>query len=187
MQDSSERHLYGEISDSEGGRIIRVRGNGSEDFEAVLMTALGLGGALPKDANVEVVVFSLGSDAVNKFALVLNDHTKERKWKVGTNGVQRQDDPQIALEFTKQRTHITDKNFAVGMDGLFEIKDGQAVFRVPVTFEKGVTANDVTAQSVKSNTVEAPTIKGVVVPAAITPVPVTVTPAFDNSEGTPVS
>jgi hypothetical protein len=137
LQDHNERHIYSEIEDVDGGgRIIKAKGTGTQDEEMFVMAPFGLGGRYPKDTNAEVHSISNGSDTQLKFAFVDTPHDKQRKWEEGTNGMQKWDNPDIAVEFNKKRTHGTDKNWAIGPNGEFELKNGIIYFRVPVHIEK---------------------------------------------------
>jgi hypothetical protein len=130
VQDDGERHIYGEIEDVPGGgRIIRVKGTGTEDEEAFVMAMFGLGGRFPKDTNAEVHLVAGGSDTSLKFAMVMIPHDKERTWKEGTNGVQYWDDPKRAFQFGKKRAHLIDDAVAIGRKGNFEVLDnGDTVY-----------------------------------------------------------
>lgn len=158
IQDLAERHLFDRLEHIEGGgSIVLVKGNDTEDAEAIVLTINGIGMHLPKGSDAEVILLSGGSDNTTKFAIMVTPHTKERQWKEGTNGQQKATDPNVALEFNAKRTHVTDENFAVG-DGLFEVRDGKAYFRIPVEFAHPITAPVVNAGVTNTTVAPAPTI-----------------------------
>lgn len=121
QQDGIERHAYGEVKNSATGQTVKVEGTGTAEDEAVVINS-GFGMNLPKGTNAEVHLASSGSDTNMKFATLTIPRDKQRQWKEGTSGVQNAMDPEKAVEFNDKRTHATEDNFAVGANGLFEVK-----------------------------------------------------------------
>lgn len=136
-QDNNERHVYSKMRYLKEGALVTVNGTGTTDQEAVVINT-GYGMQYKADENSEVILLSLGSDRSQKFAMIAIPRNKQRQWKEEAGGVQSPVDPTKALEFNPKRTWATEENFAVGQ-GLFEIKDGEVYFRVPVHFGNDVT------------------------------------------------
>lgn len=128
MQDGTERHVFGSIEYLGTGAIVKVRGNGTIDEEAVVVN-LGIGSTFADNENTEVLLLASGSDTNLKFALITIPRDKQRKWESGTGGIQHPSDPERALEFNEKRTWLTDGNYAVGDGGTFEVKDGKIYMR----------------------------------------------------------
>lgn len=139
QQDFIERHVFGEVEHTSAGAIVKVRGTGSEDEEAPILST-GVGYNFPKNFNTEVFLLSHGSDTAHKYALITIPRDKQRPWKAGTGGIQHPTDPNKALEFNEKRTHLTDGNYAVG-SGTFEVKDGKVYFRCDVVIDGKLTVN----------------------------------------------
>jgi len=137
MQDGTERHVFGEIEYLDTGAIVKVRGNGTQDEEAVVVN-LGLGQSFGKNHNTEVLLLMSGSDSNLKFALITIPRDKQRKWDEGTGGVQHPTDPERALEFNKKRTWLTDGEYAVGDGGYLEVKGGKIYVRGDLYVEKNL-------------------------------------------------
>ncbi len=153
VQDGVERHVFGEIFfDKDNGAYMKVRGNGTEDEEVIVLNT-GLGQHYSKDTNTEVVLFASGSDTGLKFGLITIPRDKQRQWKEGTGGVQHPTDPDKALEFNAKRAWITD-NFAVLM-GMLEVKDGEVYIR----------------GTLKAQTVEAGNFVGPIPSGSMSPIP----------------
>jgi hypothetical protein len=138
MQDGIERHVFGKIQHLDTGAIIKVRGNGTVDEEAVLIN-LGVGANFAENKNTEVFLLASGSDPSLKLALVTIPRDKQRAWKEGTGGVQHPEDPAKALEFNAKRAWITD-NFAALM-GILEVKDGKVIIRGDLEVSGTATVN----------------------------------------------
>ena len=76
---------------------------------------------------------------------------KQRKWKEEHGGVQNPIDDELALDFGKEKAHITKNEFAVGEDGEFEIdKDKNVYFRLDGRKSTSLMANDTSTRSVKT-------------------------------------
>ena len=133
QQDHIERHVWGEQKYIKGaGSIIKVRGTDTKDEEtAVTVVGSGTSFNLKKDHNTEVFMLSGGADTTLKLAMLTIPKDKQRKWKEEHGGVQNPLDNEWALDFGKEKAHITKKEFAVGKDGEFEIdKDKNVYFRL---------------------------------------------------------
>jgi hypothetical protein len=133
VQDHIERHVWGEQKYiSKSGSIIKVRGTDTKDEEtAVTVVGSGTSFNLKKDHNSEVFLLAGGSDTTLKLALLTIPRDKQRRWKEEHGGVQNPLDDEWALDFGKEKAHITKKEFAVGKDGEFEItKDKNVYFRL---------------------------------------------------------
>lgn len=128
MQDATERHVFGELTWLDTGAIIKVKGNGTVDEEAVVVN-LGVGSNFATDTNTEVLLLASGSDTNLKFALITIPRDKQRKWPSGGGGIQHPSDPDRAMEFNEKRTWLTDGNYAVGGGGTFEVRGGNIYFR----------------------------------------------------------
>lgn len=119
-QDGIERHVWGEQTWIDGaGSVVRVRGTGTEDQEAVVINT-GVGMHVPKDTNTEVFLLSSGSDTTLKHAFLSIPRDKQRQWKEGTSGIQAWNDPARALEFNDKRAYLDDENVAT-RSGVFEV------------------------------------------------------------------
>lgn len=127
QQDGVERHVWGEQEFTDAGSIIRVRGTGTQDEEAVVLNN-GIGMQVPKDTNTEVFLLAGGSDTNQKFAMLSIPRDKQRKWAEGSSGLQAWNDPARALEFNAKRMYADDENFAT-RGGVFEIKGGDVYIR----------------------------------------------------------
>jgi hypothetical protein len=133
QQDHIERHVWGEQKYVKGaGSIIKVRGTDTKDEEtAVTVVGSGTSFNLKKDHNAEVFELSGGADTTLKLAILTIPRDKQRRWKEEHGGVQNPLDDEWALDFGKEKAHITKKEFAVGKDGEFEIdKDKNVYFRL---------------------------------------------------------
>lgn len=127
QQDGIERHVWGEQEFTKAGSIIRVRGTGTQDDEAVVVNN-GIGMHLPKDTNTEVFLLAGGSDTTQKFAMLSIPRDKQRQWAEGNNGIQAWNDPARALEFNAKRMYADDENFAT-RGGVFEVKGNDLYVR----------------------------------------------------------
>lgn len=137
MQDGAERHVYSKLAYlDKAGAIVTVKGTGTTDQNAIVLNT-GYGMNYAEDENAEVILLSIGSDRNQKFAMLSIPRDKQRQWGEKCGGVQSPIDPEKCIEFNEKRTWATEPNFAVG-DGLFEVKDGEVLFRVKVRF-----ANDI--------------------------------------------
>lgn len=119
QQDGIERHVYGEIEYTDGGAIIRTRGTGTQDEEAVVINN-GMSFTAPKDTNTEVILLANGSDTNQKFAMLSIPRDKQRRWAEGRSGLQMWNDPARAVEFNEKRTYLDDANVAT-RGGIFEV------------------------------------------------------------------
>jgi hypothetical protein len=127
QQDGTERHVWDEQTFTKAGSIIRVRGTGTQDEEAVVVNN-GIGMQLPKGTNTEVFLLAGGSDTNQKYAMLSIPRDKQRQWAEGNNGLQKWDDPARALEFNSKRMYADDENFAT-RGGVFEVKGNDVYFR----------------------------------------------------------
>jgi hypothetical protein len=133
QQDHIERHVWGEQKYVKGaGSIIKVRGTDTKDEEtAVTVVGSGTSFNLKKDHNAEVFQLAGGADTTLKLAILTIPKDKQRRWKEEHGGVQNPLDDEWALDFGKEKAHVTKKEFAVGKDGEFEIdKDKNVYFRL---------------------------------------------------------
>lgn len=141
QQDGTERHVYGKIEYISGkGAIIKVRGTGTIDEEAVLLNT-GASANYPENHNTEVILLAGGSDTNQKYAILTIPRDKQRKWKEGTGGIQHPTNGDLALEFNEKRTHLTDGNYAVGDGGTFEVAGGSVYFRADVYISGSLSVN----------------------------------------------
>lgn len=152
QQDGIERHIFAKIEKiDKAGHIIKVKGNGTEDEEAVFLNILGLGFSWPDDTEAEVHLLSMGSDTNAKFAIVTIPRDKERKWPKKANGLQKWDDPQKFLQFGEKRIHLSDKNIALGDKAQIEIKDGKIYIRGDLYVEGEIRAKkDIHTPTIRS-------------------------------------
>ena len=130
QQDHIERHVWGEQKYvSKAGSIIKVRGTDTKDEETAV-TVVGSGSSfnLKKDHNAEVFLLAGGADTTLKLAMLTIPKDKQRKWKEEHGGVQNPLDNEWALDFGKEKAHVTKKEFAVGKDGEFEIDKSKNVY-----------------------------------------------------------
>lgn len=141
MQDGVERFIWGKLEHFNTGATIKLRGNGTEEEEVIVINS-GQGMNFPENHNTEVIVIASGSDTNMKFALLTIPRDKQRPWKEGTGGVQNPMDPAKAVEFNDKRTHLTEGNVAIGMDGIFEVKDGKVYIRAELVVEGQITSNN---------------------------------------------
>jgi hypothetical protein len=142
-QDAGEIGVYGKVT-YEPYPLITVRGNDTEDKECEIAFVGGCSFKLPKDANCEILMISTGDDTTLKMALLTPPKDKQRRWKEDTGGIQHPTDPEHALEFNKTRAHLLKDQFAVGKEGIFEIKDkGTVFFRADkVVFQGKIIVNE---------------------------------------------
>lgn len=147
-QDGIERHVWGEQTFvKNAGSVIKVRGTGTEDDEAVVINN-GVGMHVANNTNTEVFLLSLGSDTNMKHALLSIPRDKQRQWSEGTNGVQCWNDPARALEFNSKRAYIDDSNFAT-RGGVFEVIDGKVYIRADVLISGSIgVAGTITSPNV---------------------------------------
>lgn len=135
-QDGTERHVYAELEAVDGGgHVVKVKGNGTENQEAIVMNIGGVGLHMPKDTNAEVHLFSGNGDTCLRFAVICIPHDKEHKWKEGHSGLQKWDDPKRRLQFGPERAHLTDENAAIGKKGNFEAKGNDSYIRGQIYLE----------------------------------------------------
>lgn len=140
MQDSTERHVFGEITWLDTGATVKVTGNGTVDEEAVVVN-LGIGQNFPKDTNTEVLLLASGSDTNMKFAIITIPRDKQRQWPEGGGGVQHPSDPDRAVEFNSKRTWLADGAYAFGNGGEMELLDGKIYIRSPVVVGGDLSVN----------------------------------------------
>lgn len=141
MQDNMERMVFGKLTNLGTGATVKLRGNGTEEEEVVVLN-IGQGMNFPENTNTEVFVLMSGSDSNAKFALLTIPRDKQRPWGEGKGGIQNPMDPNKAIEFNEKRTWATEGNFAVGDNGIFEVKDGKVYIRADVVVEGQVTSNN---------------------------------------------
>jgi hypothetical protein len=141
MQDGLERMVFGKLTHLGTGAVVKLRGNGTED-EEVRVINVGQGMNFSENTNTEVLVLVSGSDTNMKFAMLQIPADKQRPWGEGHGGIQNPLDPDKAIEFNDKRTWATEENFAIGPNGIFEIKDGKLYIRCEVVVEGRVTSND---------------------------------------------
>jgi hypothetical protein len=138
IQDGFERHVWGEQTFvKDAGSVIKVRGTGTVDEEAVVMNN-GVGMHLPKNSNTEVFLLASSSDTNLKMAHLTIPRDKQRNWKEGSNGLQHWNDKDFAFEFNAKRAHITKDKFAIGMEGVIEVIDGKVYIRADEMIVKKV-------------------------------------------------
>jgi hypothetical protein len=142
-QDGNEMGVYSHIT-YEPYPLIKVRGNDTEDKECEVAFVGSCAFKLPKDANCEILMISTGDDTTLKVAVLTPPKDKQRRWKEDTGGIQHPTDPEHALEFNKTRAHLLKDQFAVGKDGIFEIKDNKTVFfrADKVVFQGKIVVNE---------------------------------------------
>lgn len=148
IQDGTERHVYGKQEYIDGaGSVIKVRGTGTIDEEAVVLNIGGVSFNLPENSNTEVILLAGGSDTQQKMAILTIGRDNQRQWAEGTGGVQHPTDADFALEFNGTRAHVTKAKFAVGENGTFEIDDGNVYIRGNVDIDGVLTASQVRSPS----------------------------------------
>lgn len=123
MNDFFERHVFGKQEYiKNAGSIVKVRGTGSEDEEAMVMNVGGVSFNVKEKFNTEVMLLSGSSDTTLKMALLTIPKDKQRRWEEGHGGVQHPTDDTFALDFSDSMAHLTKNKFAVGEKGEFEVK-----------------------------------------------------------------
>lgn len=113
MQDGIERHVYGAQEYTDAGAILRVRGTGTVDEEAVVLTQ-GYSFNLPQDYNTEVFLLAGGSDTTLKYALMSIPRDKQRRWGEGMGGIQHPTDPDNAIQFEDGLAWVTANKLLFG-------------------------------------------------------------------------
>lgn len=120
QQDGYERGLWGEIEYVDGaGAVMKVRGTGVEDGtldEEVPLVNLGYSFNVPKDYNTEVVMFALGSDTNQKYAMPTLPRDKQRKWPENTGGIQHPTNADKFVQLDDDSIWLKDGVFHVGND-----------------------------------------------------------------------
>lgn len=120
QQDGYERGLWGELEYVQGaGAIMKIRGTGVEDGtldEEVPLVNLGYAFNVSKDYDTEVVMFSLGSDTNQKYAMPTLPRDKQRQWPVGTGGIQHPTNPEKFVQLDDDSIWLRDGVFHVGND-----------------------------------------------------------------------
>lgn len=138
QQDGVERHVWGEQEYTDGGAILRTRGTGTQDDEAVVFNN-GTSFSAPKDTNTEVILLANGSDTNSKFAMLSIPRDKQRRWAEGNSGIQKWDDPSRAVEFNAKRTYIDDVNVAT-RGGILEVIGDTVYIRGKLMVEQDIGA-----------------------------------------------
>jgi hypothetical protein len=130
QQDHIERHVWGEQKYVKGaGSIIKVRGTDTKDQEtAVTVVGSGTSFNLKKDHNAEVYEIAGSADTTLKLAILTIPRDKQRKWKEEHGGIQNPLDNEWALDFGKEKAHVTKKEWAIGKDGEMEIDKQKNVY-----------------------------------------------------------
>jgi len=141
QQDGIERHVFGEQEYTKGGAIVRVRGTGTQDEEAVVINQ-GVSMHVPKDTNAEVYLIANGSDTNSKFAMLSIPRDKQRQWSEGNNGIQKWDDPSRALEFNTKRMYADDDHFAT-RGGMLEVTPEGVRIRGPLLVDGDIGSSGV--------------------------------------------
>lgn len=119
MQDGIERHVWGsQTYNSDYGWLIKVKGTGTEDEEAVVLHGT-MGFHLADNTDTEVFTIAGSSDTTLKFAIPTIPRNKQRQWKEGHGGVQNPLDGTRALDFSEKRAYLDDDNFAT-RNGIIE-------------------------------------------------------------------
>lgn len=120
QQDGIERHVWGSQEASNTGAIIKVRGTGTEDREAVVING-GYSFHLPENSNTEVLLLASSADTNLKYAMLTIPRNKQHAWGEGEGGVQNPTDASKRVEFNAKRTHLTEDNAAIGSGGAIEV------------------------------------------------------------------
>jgi len=134
-QNAIQRHIWSELRQTDTGSFLTVRATGTYNYEVPVLNT-GYGFNLPKNSNAEVFTFADNRDPNRKFALPTIPRDKQRKWGENTGGIQSPVDPDRAVEINEKRTHIHDKDFAIGKNGGVQSDGENTIFRGNVTIEK---------------------------------------------------
>lgn len=128
--------VWGELKqDEKKGTRININGSSySQDDIAVLNSGYGFN--LSKDSDAEVLLLSIGSDVNQTIAIPSIPWKNQRPWRVNTGGIQNPLDPEKAFEFNKTRSHLLDPNFAIGENGILEVKGDTVYIRGNLIIEK---------------------------------------------------
>lgn len=120
QQDGYERGLWGEIEYVEkSGAVLKVRGTGVEDGtldEEVPLINTGYAFNVPKDYNTEVLLFSLGSDTNQKYAMTTLPRDKQRQWPENTGGIQHPTNAAKFVQLDDDSIWLHDGVFHLGND-----------------------------------------------------------------------
>jgi hypothetical protein len=129
-QDSTERHVFDEAKYVDGaGMFVSVEGNGTVDEDVPVLRPGGNWVHLRAKTDSDVYLISGGDDTIQKYAIVDIPRDKQRKTREGTSGIQHPENPIIAVEISDKGVRVTGENFAVGKDGVLEVRDGAVYVR----------------------------------------------------------
>ena len=141
QQDHIERHVWGEIEYvDEAGAVIRVKGTGTEDEEAVVLNQ-NSGFNLAKDSDAEVVLLAGASDTNQKFALLQLPHKTQRAWGEGSGGIQHPNNGGRAVEINDEMTHAIDRVVHLHVDGVVKVTDGLVTIDGDLIVNGDITVN----------------------------------------------
>lgn len=150
-QDHIERHVYHELTVTDTGAKVTVKGNSTQDVDVPVLF-LGQLHNLKSDTNAEVHLIGNGADTDLKYALVTGPRDKHYKSKPGESWGQDPVDPDARVGYTPNgvRHAAKDKTIAEWSKGMFEcdVKNGKFYFRVPVYFKETVFATVQSPQDV---------------------------------------
>lgn len=94
----------------------------------------------PKE-DAEVVLLADLHKINNKFAFMSIPKTYTHKWNEGCGGIQSPVNKDRVLEFNSTRTHLRDKNIALGNEGAIEIQGNKVIIRGDLTVEGNLYIN----------------------------------------------
>lgn len=143
-QDSTERHGFSELTFGEGGAVVNVQGNGTEDNECVVLSVGGTIMNLPKGTNAEVIMLGGGDDTNAKFAIVVGPRDKQYKSKPGEAWTQDPLNPDKRVGFTPNGVRVvSDGSIGIGNGGQVEVRDGKVYLRGQIFTEQPIQVGTV--------------------------------------------
>lgn len=137
-QDSTERHVFGEVKFEKNAPIVSVKGNGTEDSEFAVLTIGGVIMHLPKDTNAEVVMLGGGDDTTAKLAVILGPRDKVYQAKEGETWHQDPMNPDERHGFTENGIRSKSKSIGIGAAGQIEVVDGAVYLRGTIYTEQPI-------------------------------------------------
>lgn len=123
-QDSTERHVYGEMKFEGVGPSVDVEGNDTQDSSVPVLTIGGTVMNMPKGTNAEVILVGGGDDTAAKMAIVTGPRDKVYKSKSGQSWTQDPLDPKERTGYTAAGYRMaSEKSMATWNSGVFEVID----------------------------------------------------------------
>lgn len=145
-QDHIERHVYHELTVTDTGAKVTVKGNVTQDVDVPVLF-LGQLHNMDKDTNAEVHLIGNGADTDMKYAFVTGPRDKHYKSKPGESWGQNPVDPASRVGYTPNGVRLAaneqGQTIAEWSMGMFEIdvQKKEIYFRVPVKFKEPIYAH----------------------------------------------